>query len=108
MAFESGATPVILLSKADLCEDLEEKLSQTERVAMGVPIHIISALNERGLEELNQYLKPGNTIALLGSSGVGKSTLLNYLAGEVFKKQRKFGSTDDRGDILQLLERCSF
>ena len=97
MAWESGANPVILLSKADLCVDLEEKLRETERVAVGVPIHIISALDERGLDELNHYLKPGRTVALLGSSGVGKSTLLNYLAGEEVQETKEVRAYDDRG-----------
>lgn len=97
MAWESGATPVILLSKADLCEDLDSKLKQTETVAMGVPIHVISAVDARGMAELNQYLQPGKTIALLGSSGVGKSTLLNYLAGEVVQETKEVREYDDRG-----------
>ncbi len=97
MAWESGASPVILLSKADLCEDLDSKLKQTEIVAMGVPIHVISAIDARGMVELNQYLRPGKTIALLGSSGVGKSTLLNYLAGEVIQETKEVREYDDRG-----------
>ena len=97
IAFESGATPIILLSKADLCEDLEEKLNQTEKVAMGVPIHIISALDKRGMNDLNEYLKPGKTIALLGSSGVGKSTLLNFLAGEMVQETKEVRAYDDKG-----------
>ncbi|MBU3142662.1 ribosome small subunit-dependent GTPase A [Clostridium sp. CF012] len=97
MAWESNADPVILLSKADLCEDLDSKLKQTEKVAMGVPIHVISAIDARGMVELNQYLQPGKTIALLGSSGVGKSTLLNYLAGDVVQETKEVRAYDDRG-----------
>ena len=97
MAWESGASPVILLSKADLCIDLEEKLEETERAAIGVPVHIISAVDERGLADLKQYLQPGKTIALLGSSGVGKSTLLNYLAGEEVQVTNEVRVADDRG-----------
>jgi ribosome biogenesis GTPase len=97
MAWESGASPVVLLSKADLCVNLEEKLRETERAAVGVPIHIISALDMRGLDELNQYLQPGKTIALLGSSGVGKSTLLNFLAGEDLQETKEVREYDDRG-----------
>ncbi|MGH4121319.1 ribosome small subunit-dependent GTPase A [Clostridium sp.] len=97
IALESGASPVILLSKADLCVDLDEKLRETEKVAVGVPIHIVSAIDNRGMDDLSQYLKPGITIALLGSSGVGKSTLLNYLAGETVQETKEVRADDDRG-----------
>ena len=97
MAWESGANPIILLSKADLCMDIEEKLRETEKVAVGVPIHIISSVDKLGLDELNQYLQPGRTIALLGSSGVGKSTLLNFLAGEELQETKEVREYDDRG-----------
>ena len=97
MAWESGANPVILLSKADLCIDLATKLRETEKIAGGAPIHVISSIDNRGMDDLNQYLKPGKTIALLGSSGVGKSTLLNYLAGEIVQETKEVREYDDRG-----------
>lgn len=97
MAWESGADPVIILSKADLCDDLEEKLLEVERTAVGVPIHVISTVDGRGLDELNQYLISGRTIALLGSSGVGKSTLINHLAQKELQKTNEVREYDDRG-----------
>jgi len=97
LAWESGADPVIILSKADLCTDLEEKIIEVEGTAIGVPVHVISAVEGMGIEELDQYLKPGNTVALLGSSGVGKSTLINYLAGKELQKTKEVREYDDRG-----------
>lgn len=79
---ESGAKPVILLTKEDLCADPAEYVRRAEAVACGAPVHAISALTGAGLEELAPYMKPGVTLALLGMSGVGKSSLLNALAGE--------------------------
>lgn len=96
LAWESGANPVIILSKADLCNDIEDIISQVELVAIGVPIHIISSINKEGIEELNEYFKPGNTVALLGSSGVGKSTLINCLLGEEVQETQGLRN-DDRG-----------
>ena len=81
LAWQSGATPVILLTKADLVEDYWEYLTQVERVAAGVNTHVVSARTGYGLNRLNAYLQPGNTVVFLGSSGVGKSSLVNALAG---------------------------
>jgi ribosome biogenesis GTPase len=81
-AWDSGADPVVVLTKADLAEDLEETLAEAEAVAFGVPVHAVSSVTGAGLDELDPYLGPARTVALLGSSGVGKSTLANRLLGE--------------------------
>lgn len=96
LAWESGANPVIILSKADLCDDVDGIVRQVESAAVGVPIHIISSLTKEGLEELAPYFKPGNTVALLGSSGVGKSTLINCLLGEEVQETQGLRN-DDKG-----------
>ncbi|NES95424.1 MAG: ribosome small subunit-dependent GTPase A [Desertifilum sp. SIO1I2] len=80
LIWESGATPVIILNKADLCPDLEQHQAELETIALGVPSICISALNKQGLEALLPYLGFGKTVALIGSSGVGKSTITNQLA----------------------------
>ncbi|MFD1737062.1 ribosome small subunit-dependent GTPase A [Bacillus salitolerans] len=82
LTWESGANPVVVLTKSDLCEDISSKIAAVESVALGVPIHITSAKDLTGLEDLQGYLQEGQTVALLGSSGAGKSTLTNYLLGE--------------------------
>jgi ribosome biogenesis GTPase / thiamine phosphate phosphatase len=79
LAWESGATPALVLTKADLCDDPLALLLEAEGVAMGVPAHVISNVTGEGVDELAPYLAPARTIALLGSSGVGKSTLANRL-----------------------------
>ena len=79
--WESGAQPVIVLNKSDLADDLEAELAEVETVAFGVPVHVVSCLEGAGLDELRPYLSQGRTVALLGSSGVGKSSLLNRLVG---------------------------
>jgi ribosome biogenesis GTPase len=81
-AWSSGARPVIVLNKADLRPDLEDVVAATAAVAPEVPIVTASALEEAGLAGLGAYLVPGRTFALLGSSGVGKSTMINRLLGE--------------------------
>lgn len=81
MVWNSGANPVIVLTKSDLCNNLDEILCQVEAIAFETRIHVISNILNQGLEFLKQYLYEGTTVALIGSSGVGKSTLINKLLG---------------------------
>ncbi|MGO4107973.1 ribosome small subunit-dependent GTPase A [Paenibacillus sp. YAF4_2] len=96
-AWESGAAPVILLTKADLCEEPEAFAALMESAAPGVPIHLISAIQNQGKEQLLPYLQAGKTIAVTGSSGVGKSTLLNWLAGDNIMETQGIRENDARG-----------
>jgi ribosome biogenesis GTPase len=96
LAWESGATPVLVLTKADLCEDVAGALFEVEQVALGAAVHAVSNVTGDGLEELAPYLAPARTIALLGSSGVGKSTLANRLAGEELQRTHEIAE-DGRG-----------
>lgn len=97
MAWESGANPVVVLTKSDLCEDVQAKMEEVEGVAFGVPVHAVSVKDEIGLEELSAYFTLGKTVALLGSSGAGKSTLTNYLIGDEKQLIQEVRSDDDKG-----------
>jgi ribosome biogenesis GTPase len=96
-AWSSGADPVVVLSKADLWRDLEAVLERVAQVAIGVPIEIVSAITGLGREGLEAHLRPGRTVALLGSSGVGKSTIVNWLLGEDRQLVRETRADDERG-----------
>jgi ribosome biogenesis GTPase len=97
LARESGAEPLVLLTKTDLCDALPERLAEAEAAASGAPVHALSPKRGEGLEALAPYLAPGRTVALLGSSGVGKSTLINALLGEERQRTRDVRVQDDRG-----------
>ena len=96
LALESGARPVVLLTKADLCEDPAEAVAEIERVTP-VSVHVVSALNGSGLDALDSYLGSGQTSVLLGPSGVGKSTLVNRILCEERQAVREIRSRDGRG-----------
>jgi len=96
-AWESGADPVVVLTKADTCAEPETHIAQIEKVAMGVPVLAVSGLSGAGLDVLADYLQPGRTAVLLGSSGVGKSTLVNALFGRARMATQPIREDDARG-----------
>jgi ribosome biogenesis GTPase len=82
LGWESGAEPVVVLTKADLCEDVDAAVVEVEPVTVGVPVHAVSNVTGEGVDELAGYFAGNHTVAALGSSGVGKSSLVNRIAGE--------------------------
>jgi ribosome biogenesis GTPase len=97
LAWSSGALPVVVLNKADLADDVAARLAEAAAIANGAPVHAVSAITGQGLGALEAYLGPGRTVALLGSSGVGKSTILNALLGHERQRTHATRADDDRG-----------
>jgi len=97
MAWNSGATPVILLTKADLCSDPASRIIEMERAAPGVAVHAVSSVHNIGRESLEPYIGSGLTVALTGSSGCGKSTLVNWLCGKTVQQTQEVREGDSRG-----------
>lgn len=95
--WNSGGEPVIVLTKPDLADDLESALLSVSSVAIGVPVHVANGLTGEGVDELRPYLSGNRTVALLGSSGVGKSTLINRLRGEDVQSVGDVRKGDRRG-----------
>ncbi len=97
LAWNSGAAPVLVLNKADLCSEVSAYTQEVEAIAPGVPVHAVSAKEGLGLEGLRGYLQPGQTVAFLGSSGVGKSALINALLGEARQATGAVRADDHEG-----------
>ncbi len=94
VAWDSGATPVVLLTKADLCEELDARLADVARVCAYCDTLSCSMFDEQALQAVAAYLKPGVTAAFVGSSGVGKSTLINGLLGQSMIETAEVGAGD--------------
>lgn len=97
LTWEAGAAPVILVNKSDLTDRVEALRADVDRIALGVPVYAISAKHSEGLDALGPYLIPGRTLVVLGSSGVGKSTLINRLVGAERLRTNEVREDDHRG-----------
>jgi ribosome biogenesis GTPase len=97
LAWQSGASPVVVLNKSDLTDELQARRAAVEQAAPGVPVCVLAAKHGLGLETLAPWLAPGRTVVLLGSSGVGKSTLVNRLLGREKQATRAVRASDQRG-----------
>lgn len=109
VAWDSGASPEIILTKSDLVHDLEAWVSQVETVSAGAPIRVVSAMDSESVHTLRSTLTPGSTVSLLGPSGVGKSTLVNLLSeatvagtGEVRSGDRKGRHVTTRRELYRI------
>jgi ribosome biogenesis GTPase len=97
MARESGAAPVVLLTKPDLCPDLPAYLADVVAASGDAPVHVINPKLSEGMDHVAQYAAAGQTAALLGSSGVGKSTIINSLVGSQLRRTREVREADSKG-----------
>ena len=97
LAWESGGIPVIILTKSDLVSNAQEYVDEVQSIAFGVDVYAISCVTKDGLDDIKKYFAKGNTIVFLGSSGVGKSTLVNNLYGEEVMKTSEIREDDSKG-----------
>ena len=97
LAWESGGIPVIILTKSDLVDNIESYISSVQDIAFGVDVYAVSAVTKEGIEDIKKYFSKGKTIVFLGSSGVGKSTLVNTLYGKEVMKTSEIRDKDFRG-----------
>ncbi|HEX7652225.1 MAG TPA: ribosome small subunit-dependent GTPase A, partial [Verrucomicrobiae bacterium] len=97
MANESGARPVVVLNKIDLCEDLEARVAEATKAAGEILVLPVCALSGKGIKKLSSLIKPGDTVVFIGTSGVGKSSLINQLYGEELMPTLEVRETDAKG-----------
>ena len=97
LAWDSGIDPVIVLNKADLCDELEACICEVEAIALGIPVFAMSAARNQGVDVLRSYITKGKTVAFLGSSGVGKSSIVNCLLGEDKQKVNSISDAVGKG-----------
>jgi len=97
LAFESGARPIIVLTKGDRCDEVDDQLERVRTIAGDVPVIVTSALTGEGTRELHELVPPQTTAAMIGSSGVGKSTLINCLLGDERLATKEVRQSDDKG-----------
>ena len=97
LAWESGGIPVIILTKSDLVSNIQKYIDEVQDIAFGVDVYAVSCITKDGLDDIKKYFTKGNTIVFLGSSGVGKSTLVNTLYGKEVMKTSEIREDDSRG-----------
>lgn len=97
LVLSSGATPVILLNKCDLCDTIPDYIEKINDIAKGITVHSISVLNNINMNIFDKYLCCGKTVVFLGSSGVGKSTIINYIFGDEIQKTNAISSSNGKG-----------
>lgn len=97
LAWESGGIPVIILTKSDLVDNVQEYINEVQNIAFGIDVYAVSCKTKDGLETIMKYFQKGNTIVFLGSSGVGKSTLVNTLYGDNIMITSEIREDDSRG-----------
>lgn len=97
LGWQSGGVPIVLLTKTDQIEEYSDQLAEAQEIAIGTEVYPISAVTSEGLAELEQYLQPEKTVVLVGSSGVGKSTLINRLLGKEIMETQAVREDDSRG-----------
>lgn len=108
VAWQSGGTPVIVLTKADLCEDRETYLEQIDKTAPSVDVFCISSLTGEGISEMEHFFAEGKTIVMLGSSGVGKSSFVNTLMGKDEMQTGGIREADAQGRHTTTYKQCMF